>query len=156
PPLPEAEVERIAESVSRYAHEKPTIAQQQECPRHFEQRGEGRYCLELPSIGVSFEIDRLRRERNELIGELCVRCALPGAHTFDGTLSTADFNISSARSRTERAKFLEARSRASDLVWVDLIEEFCQRVLTAERAGQPAIDLRDLERPGPLDTICIE
>jgi hypothetical protein len=73
----------------------------QEKPRNsFEQIGDDRYRLTLAECGVTFEVDRIRRERNELIGELGVRCELPGARTYDGTLSIADFNLSSARARS--------------------------------------------------------
>jgi len=69
----------------------------------FSALGDDRYRLSLPAMGVVFEVDRLRRERNELVGELAVRCDLPGALTVDGSLSIADFNISSARARLFRA-----------------------------------------------------
>ncbi len=35
------------------------------------------YKLSLPAHGIEFEVDRLRRERQELLGELTVRCNLP-------------------------------------------------------------------------------
>jgi hypothetical protein len=117
---------------------------------------DGRYRLTLPSFGVTFEIDRLRRDRHELVGELCVRCELPGARTINGILSVADFNVSSARARTERARFLLQRSNATDIDWVAFVEDFCQRVLSAERTGQPAVDLRMLPRPEPDDMIKVE
>jgi hypothetical protein len=135
---------------------KPTAKQQGDCPREFEAIAEDRYRLSLNSIGVTFEIDRLRRDRHELIGELSVKCDLPGARTFDGALSTADFNLSSARSRTDRAKLLASRALVSELDWVSLVEEFCQRVLSAERAGRPVTDLREIERPTPNDAIEVE
>jgi len=62
-------------------------------------------------------------------------------------LSIADFNLSSARARQDRAKLLSLRANTGDLDWVGLVEEFCQRVLQAERTGQPAVDLRTLELP---------
>jgi hypothetical protein len=142
-----------------YCQAKPaklTAAQQAECPRDFTAVGENRYRMSVPSIGVAFEIDRLRRDRHELVGELSVCCDLPGARTVNGVISTADFNVSSARARTERAKLLSDRVRASELDWLSLVEEFCQRVLSAQRAGQPAIDLRDLERPKPDDSLRVE
>lgn len=101
--------------------------------------GDDRYRLAVPDIGVTLEIDRLRCEHHELIGELCARCDLPGARTVDGSLSIADLNVSSARARTDRAKLLAARANAGDLDWAGLVEEFCQRVLQADRAGQPAV-----------------
>jgi len=115
-----------------------------------------RYRLSLPAIGVVFEVDRLRREHSELIGELCVRCELPGARTFDGTLSIADFNLSSARARKERAALLRERANTHDVDWIGLTEEFCQRVLQADRRGQPAVDLRTLSPPAADDALQVE
>jgi hypothetical protein len=118
--------------------------------------GGDRYRFSLPEIGVVFEVDRLRREHNELIGELGVRCALPGARTVDGSLSIADFNLSSARARSERAKLLAERARTPGLDWMALVEEFCQRVLQADRIGQPAVELRTLPVPAPEDDLQVE
>jgi hypothetical protein len=118
---------------------------------------DGLYKLTVPEYVATLEIDRLRRESNELIGELCVRCNLPGVRSYDGALSVADFNLSSARARQERAKILATRTnfgaKEDWIDWLGLIEEFCQRVLVDERRGQSSFDLRDLERPDPQDTI---
>jgi hypothetical protein len=105
------------------------------------------YLLELPQIATELRVERLRRDRGELIGELSVSCGLPGTRSADGGLSVADFNLSSARARTERAKILVDRSAAPDIDWSGLVEDLCQRVLAAERNGRPAILLRDLPRP---------
>jgi hypothetical protein len=43
-----------------------------------------------------------------------------------------------------------------EIDWAGYLEELCQRVLAAERNGQPAVDLRTLQRPGPDDTIKID
>ena len=122
----------------------------------FECLAEDRYALAVPQLGIVLEADRLRREHNELIGELCVKCKLPGARTYDGTLSIADFNLSSARARSEHARLLGDRSQAHELDWSGLLEELCQRVLAAERTGQPAVDLRELARPAADDGIFVE
>ncbi|MBZ5500129.1 MAG: hypothetical protein LAP85_27355 [Acidobacteriia bacterium] len=122
----------------------------------FEQLAEDRYTLSLPQLEIIFDADRLRREHNELIGELCVRCKLPGVRTYDGVVSVADFNLSSARARSERAKLLTDRSNTKELDWSGYLEELCQRVLGAERAGQPAVDLRELERPTADDAINVD
>ncbi len=125
--------------------------------REFNALGDDRYRLSLPSIGVTFEIDRLRRDHHELVGELCVRCELPGARSVDGTLSIADFNLSSARARSERARLLAERSNTrGELDWTALVEEFSQKVLQADRAGQPALDLRDVPKGDQDDGINIE
>ena len=127
--------------------------------RHrFDILNEDRYRLVVPEISAIIEVDRLRRERGELIGELAVRCTLPGVRSYDGTVSIADFNLSSARARSERARLLTSRTdpKTHDIDWAGYLEELCQRVLDAERKGQPAVDLRTLERPGPDDTIKLD
>jgi hypothetical protein len=125
-------------------------------PHAFTQITDDRFNLTLPEVGITFEVDRLRREHNELVGELCVRCKLPGVSTYDGALSIADLNISSARSRTERAGLLAKRANIKDLDWPGYLEEFCQRVLEGERQGQPAVDLREIPKPEGDDSIFIE
>ncbi len=115
---------------------------------------EGHYRFTL--AGLEFTIDRLRRRWDELIGELTVRCDLPGARTVDGVLSVADFNLSNLRAREERSRYLEKRANVRDLDWAGLLEELVQRVQTAERAGQPAVSLRSLPRPIADDTIEID
>jgi hypothetical protein len=125
--------------------------------REFTAVGDGRYRLSLADLAISFDVDRLRREHHELVGELCVRCDLPGTRSVNGTLTIADFNLSSARARSERAKLLTERANTPDLDWHGLVEEFCQRVLEADRSGQPALDLRDLPRPdSQTDDIRVE
>ena len=123
--------------------------------REFSAFGDDRYRLAVPRIGVALEIDRLRREHHELIGELSVRCGLPGARGVNGSdvMSVADLNLSSARARTDRAKLLATRANTRDLDWVGIVEDFCQRVLTADRIGQPAVDLRELPRPSGDDEV---
>ncbi len=123
---------------------------------NFEQIAEDRYRLAIPEAGISFEIDRLRREHNELIGELAVACKLPGVSAYDGSLSIADFNVSSARARSERASLLSKRANVNGLDWSGYLEEFVQRVLAAERNGQPAVDLRKVEKPEADDGLLIE
>ncbi|MGA3099088.1 MAG: hypothetical protein ABSF25_21740 [Bryobacteraceae bacterium] len=124
--------------------------------RDFQAFGDDRYRLTIPDITITLEIDRLRREHHELIGELSVWCDLPGARTVDGSLQIANLNLSSARARQDWAKHLATRANAGDLDWTGLIEEFCQRVLQADRAGQPAVDLRTLPETETDDQLRIE
>lgn len=105
------------------------------------------YHLYVPGASVTFELDRLTWHKQELSGELLVRCDLLGTDGVDGVLSVATFNVSSARARSERASQLERQSRARDVPWQALIEELCQRVLAAERSGEPAVALRSIDRP---------
>jgi hypothetical protein len=114
--------------------------------REFRRVDDGRYVLTLLEVGIEFEIDRLRRRWDELIGELTVRCELAGARTFEGLLSAADLNLSSAKARQDRGKLLAQKSRAAEIPWSDLLDEFAQRVTLAERTGRPVVLLRELPR----------
>lgn len=117
-------------------------------PRNFEAAGHLAYTMEVPQASTTIRVTRLRRERNELIGELSVKCGLAGARTVRGILSAGDFNLSSIQARGTRAKHLQGRACAPDIDWEGLIEEFCQLVIESERAGQPAVLLHDV----PLTT----
>ena len=122
----------------------------------FEIVSPGRYRFLLPRCALVIEIDRLRRERHELIGELSVVSRLPGIKAVGGALSIADLNVSSARARQDRAKLLAQRSQAEGLDWAGILEDFCQRVLAADRAGEPAVDLRTLPKPAADDSFLVD
>ena len=115
------------------------------------------YRLIDPAHGIVLDVSRLRRERHDLVGELAASCNLLGARQSEGGyVSVANFNLSNARARKERATVLAERSRASKVDWHTLLEELCQRVLSAEREGAPAIMLRDLDRPDPDEDFTID
>jgi hypothetical protein len=117
--------------------------------REFSEIGDGHYRLAVIDLGICLDVERLRREHHELLGELSVACDVAGASTVDGMLSVADWNLSSARARTDRAKLLKERSNAPDIDWTSLLEELAQRVISAERQGSPAKPLPTYTRPGP-------
>ncbi len=118
--------------------------------REFTAVHDGRYRLSLPLFGIVFDADRLRWEHHELLGELAVSCEIPGAQTLgDGSLTRANFNFSSLRTRQDLARALAGRSNARDFDWVGLLEDLCARVLVAERTGRPSVLLRDVECPDP-------
>ncbi len=142
PPLVDDEVARIADSIARY--EPQTRPDDPAAHREFERLDEGRYVLRLPGIMSELEVDRLRRSSGELLGELTVRCWLPGARGVDGVVSIADWNLSSARARIDRAKLVAARAGGKDIDWQGIVEDPAQRVILAERAGEPAVDLADV------------
>lgn len=103
------------------------------------------YDLLIPDIGVYLTLSRIRREKNETIGLLTVRVSFRGARTVEsGLLSSADFNCSSLRARTERAKHLHERGRADDLDWIGLLEELCLRVLATEEEGETELPLEQV------------
>lgn len=118
--------------------------------------GDG-YLMELRAMATEFRIERLRRERSgELMGELALLSAMPGARSVDGVVHVANFNVSSDRTRTERARIFTERLNANGLDVALLLEEFCQRVLAAERIGVPAVLLRDIAPPEVAEDIEVD
>lgn len=114
----------------------------------------GKYHMSVPHLGITFDVDYLRRERGQLLGELTVWSVLPGARTTaGGVLSSGSFNLSSTQTRRTHAKYLSkrARTKGDDIDWAGLLEEFCHGVLMAERKGDPAVDLRGVPLPPPDD-----
>lgn len=130
--------------------------------RDFKTIVEGRYQWHIVPPGILFTLDRLRRERHELTGELSVQVdrdgEFAGARTTpSGSLVTADFNLSSARARKDRATMLADRAKTENRVdWVGYLEEFCERVFDAERSGSPDRDLSEYPRPEPDDYVTID
>lgn len=108
---------------------------------------DGQYALHVPEYGLSFHVDRLRRERHQLIGELTVRANLAGASTVRGILSYGDFNFSSTTTRATLAKHLALKSRAPDLDWPNFLEELCLSVVDGERSSQPLLWLPEVAPP---------
>jgi hypothetical protein len=127
-----------------------------ETGQRFECLGDGRYRLTVPAHGIQFDVDRLRRDRDELQGELAVYCGILGARAIDGCLQVGKFNLSAPRARQEWAKGLIERLQTPRLNWHGWLEELCQRVLAAERTGQPAKLLHTFNRPDPADVWAIE
>jgi hypothetical protein len=119
-------------------------------PEHvFRRVAEGRYRLTVVDHGIEFDVDRVWRQRNDLVGELVVSCGIRGARTVDGCLSSGNFNLSSIRDRQDRARHLRERARTkADIDWEALLEELCIRVSASEREGDPARLLTEYERPG--------
>lgn len=122
---------------------------------HFRELGEGRYSLELLPAGITFEVDRLRREHHALKGELAVIVrpgALPHARAnIDPDTQVhyisppTELNFSAPRSITERANILKERSGASDSFdWYGLLSQFVFRITTTERRGKPSVILADI------------
>jgi len=112
------------------------------------------YCLEVPAFGLKLEVDRLRRSHDELIGELTVRCSMPTVRVVGTNIvHIADFNLSSSRARSERAKVLKERVQVSGIDWSSALEDLCYRVFEEERSGNGVVDLRTLPEPAAEDHI---
>lgn len=104
--------------------------------RVFAKQGLG-YVLTVPDLTIDMTLDRLSRTRGELHGELTVTCGLPGGRSADGHLHGARFNVSGGTTRGTLSKVLAKRAGTADVDWEDLLEDFCRRVMTAEREGDP-------------------
>ncbi len=116
-----------------------------------------RYSAAWAEYGIEFMVDRLHRERHDLIGELAVSCGILGTRAIDGALSIGTFNLSRPYERARLAKLLSERARTRNTVdWHGLAEAFCQRVLKAEREGTPAVVLRELPKTVAEDAFTIE
>jgi DNA-binding CsgD family transcriptional regulator len=125
--------------------------------RVFSKRGLG-YVMELPDLQTSLSVDRIRRSGGELHGDLTIRTIWPGARTYDGVLFTGWFNLSSATTRVSLGKYVSTRAphpageEGPD--WPGFIEEFCQRVVSAEREGDPIVLIgRKPSRIDPLPLV---
>lgn len=120
--------------------QKPT----QVSSRDFRATGDQKYAITYWPAGIIFEVDRLRRDREGLTGELLVRVgeSFNNAKVFDGTISIGDLNFSSVQARKTRSQLLKERSGTDDFDWFGLLEEFCLRVMRVERQGPSPVDLR--------------
>ena len=101
----------------------------------------GCYRRSIPAIGDA-RGGPVVVEDQELTGELLARCDLLGTEAIDGVLSVATFNLSSAR-RERTGEPPGGESEGVEIPRSAVVEELCQRVLAAERTGEPAIALRD-------------
>lgn len=112
----------------------------------------GGYVLTSPDEGVRIEVRHLRRAFHQLHGEVDVTCDWSDAMTSNGqrSLSCADLNLSSQTTRAARATYCGQRTKSrQDFDWPGLIDDFCQRVIQAERQTTDAIVLDDAPLDGP-------
>lgn len=118
--------------------------------RTFDREGLG-YVMRVPELTIEMAIDHLSRGRDGLSGELAVDCALPGTRSTDGHLHSARFNVSRGTDRSTVARKLKQRMGDQVTVdWDDLLEDFCRRVMAAERQGSP------IEKVGALALVSSE
>lgn len=108
--------------------------------RRFERQGLG-YVLTVHELATEIAVDHLVRSRGELHGELRVTCGLDGIRASGGNVHQARFNLTSTTARGSLAKHLAVRAQVELLDWLDLLEDFCRRVLDAERTGDPIEDV---------------
>ena len=97
------------------------------------------YALSIADVGTDLYVGRLSMSRGELSGELSVACSLPAITSTDGHLFRGRVNLSSTRSRSDLAKYLDGRAAGSGINWRDLLEWFFVRVLESESAGAEVV-----------------
>ncbi len=102
--------------------------------------------MHLPDVATDVAVDRLSRSRGELHGELLVTSGLPGTRSSTGHLHQARFNLSGSETRSRVAKAIGQRAGGMEVDWLDVLEDFCRRVLAAEREGTPPIRVGALPR----------
>lgn len=96
------------------------------------------YVMTMPEIATELTIRYVRRTRGETHGELTVTCGLPFTKSSDGHLHQANINVSGGDARKRLASTIAARANLGDAIdWIDVLEDFCRRVLAAERDGEP-------------------
>jgi hypothetical protein len=111
------------------------------------------FTLSVLDGALRFELDRVRLERGDLWGTLTVRTTLHGARTYNGVLSVGSINLSSVDTRQRRAKQFADLAKAPQIDFLRILEGFAYRVHDASRIGDPAVDLRDVARATPIDTL---
>lgn len=102
------------------------------------------YRLYAEDAGIELIIGRLKRSGQELQGELRIVVNWEGIKTVDGTLHQARFNVSSVAARASLTKHLKSRTDKTDfseMDWADALEHLCQRVMEAERQGEPLVSM---------------
>lgn len=114
--------------------------------RTFDRNGLG-YVMGIAMLDTEIAVDRLSRSRGETHGELTITCGLPVIRSLDGHVHQARFNLSSSSARAALARILAQRAPAEALDWAELLEDFCRRVLAAERHGEPVVKVGGLPIP---------
>jgi hypothetical protein len=118
---------------------------EREMDHTFSRLAGGGYLLDLTREAVRLEIRHLRRERQQLVGELNVRCDWAGARTSYGSLACTDINLSSLTTRRAIAKHCadRARTKPDDFDWQWALDTLAALTIEAERTGDAPIVLDD-------------
>lgn len=106
--------------------------------RLFARQGLG-YVMSADEILGELAATRIRTRGGETHAEIRVSSAMVGTRSSDGVLHQASLNFGSTTARKTLAGVLRDRSNAPEVDWTDLLEDFCRRVLAAERQGQPTV-----------------
>lgn len=114
---------------------------------HFS-RVPGGYETRCPDLGITISAEEIKRRSDEMTALLTVRSTMIGIRTVDGdVVKIGSLNFYAPRSRSEWAKELATRcpGEAQDIDWSGHLERFVNQVIAAERMGEPALDLDQVE-----------
>jgi hypothetical protein len=134
---------------------RSTSPRQKENGHVFEKVGLG-YRLELPLVGTELSVAYIRRSSGELQGELTVRSNWPGARTYDGILHASRMNLTSGQTRRAIGRLIAERiegPKEDALDWVGFVDEFCTRIMAAERDGEPIETTHGASNPSLTATL---
>ncbi len=147
PPLPESDVRRIARSISRYEPSAPTslpIASPTAGSTEPNLLREGDRIIWLwPSINIGIGFEGLYEKGSELHAEMSVDTVTPLEGGSKGHYHWSKFNLGSTRSRAEMVRYLKERN--DGIAWASLLEDVVARTVEIWRAGEPIVDLYDIE-----------
>lgn len=112
--------------------------------RDFERLGLG-YVIRLPELATEISVGQLHKKGGDLHGEISIACGLGGTRSYDGLLHRARFNFSGSQPRSTLARYLNDRTGGpiEGIDWQDLLEDFCGRVLSAERGRRLVVRVGD-------------
>jgi hypothetical protein len=94
-----------------------------------------------PPVFIEMTFDRFADERSELTAEIIVKSTVPG---LERQIYQRRLNLLSARSVSEHAKALDAKTRERELNFSELLEPVLMQVISAYREGDPAIALNQV------------
>jgi len=97
------------------------------------------YHLWADELQTHIYVNRLKRQSQELHGQLRVEVNFKGVKTVDGVLHSARYNLSSGTARSTLAKLLASRTAAFDsrIDWFDGLETLCLNIDRIESQGEP-------------------
>jgi hypothetical protein len=108
----------------------------------------GGYETRCADLGITITAEEIKRKSDEMTSLLCVRSTMVGLRTVeDDILKTGMLNFYAPRSRSEWVKSLQLRcpGEAAGLDWDTFLERFVNQVIAAERTGEPAVELSEVE-----------
>jgi hypothetical protein len=107
--------------------------------------GDGeRYALQVRSVPIAFEAERIRDKWGDLHAQITVHCGLGGTRGHRGILTVSTEDLSQASARQRFGKTLETLSCAPQIDWVRLYDGFALRIFEVQADGHPSVLLTDV------------